>query len=137
MDARRVSSRPFLRPHTPSTARRWLPGIAWGVVILVITSVPGSAIPAGPEIPGLDKVVHGTMYGVLGFLVGNALLRERVAAWVLAGGVIAVMAAGDEWHQEWIPGRSAETLDWVADVAGATVGLTLSRAAHARRETRS
>lgn len=85
----------------------------------------------------MDKVVHGTMYGVLGFLVGNALLRARVVVWVLAGVLLAVMAAGDEWHQEWIPGRSAETLDWVADVAGATVGLTLSRAAQARRETRS
>ena len=122
---------------SPAGLRRWWPCVAWSVVILVITSVPGAAIPAGPEVPGIDKMVHGTMYGVLGFLTGNALRGERARAFLAVGMLIAVMAVVDEWHQEWIPGRSAETLDWVADVAGATLGLTLSRAAQARRETRS
>ncbi|MCC6927496.1 MAG: VanZ family protein [Gemmatimonadaceae bacterium] len=123
---------------TPSTiSGRWWPCVAWTVVILVITSVPGTAIPHGPQIPGADKVVHGSMYGVLGFLAGKALGRDGFARWVVAGVLIAALAAGDEWHQQWIPARSAETLDWVADVAGATLGMTLSRSAQARRESRS
>lgn len=117
--------------------RRCTASVLWAVVILGITSVPGTAIPAGPEIPGLDKVVHATMYGVLGYLVGGALAGEAGLAWVVAMAMIAAMAAGDEWHQEWIPGRSADVFDWVADVAGATAGLSLSRAAQARRESRS
>lgn len=114
-----------------------MPCVSWAIVILAITSVPGTSIPAGPEIPGIDKVVHGVMYGVLGVLAGDALRGEGAGAFIAAGMLIALMAVGDEWHQAWIPGRSAETLDWVADVAGATLGLTLSRAAQARRETRS
>lgn len=120
-----------------SNARRWAPSVIWGAVILVLTSLPGSALPHGPDIPGADKVVHGALYGMLGFLAGRALTGERVAVWVRTAVVIAGLAAADEWHQQWIPGRSADAFDWVADVAGATLGASLSRSAQLRRETRS
>lgn len=114
----------------------------WGAIILVATSLPGSALPSAPAIPGVDKVVHGGMYGVLGALVARGMtVRGRVArwgwGWVVAGVVVAGFAAADEWHQQWIPGRGADALDWVADVAGATLGASLSRTALLRRETRT
>ncbi|HEX4936842.1 MAG TPA: hypothetical protein VFV33_26855, partial [Gemmatimonadaceae bacterium] len=58
-------------------SRRWLPTALWAAVILAVTSVPATSLPAGPQIPGLDKVVHGVMYGVLGYLVGEAVRGER------------------------------------------------------------
>ena len=124
-----------------SDARRWAPSAVWGMVILIATSIPGSAIPEGPSIPGIDKVVHGLLYGVLGWVVGRALTEGRGRrAWQVWGRAVVVMtglAAADEWHQQWIPGRGADALDWVADVAGVTLGASLSRAAQVRRETRS
>lgn len=120
-----------------STARRWAPVMLWGAIILVATSLPGAALPNVSDIPGVDKVVHGALYGVLGALVARAIGAKSGSAWLAAGVVVALFAAVDEWHQQWIPGRSAEAFDWVADVAGATFGASLSRTALVRRETRT
>ncbi len=38
---------------------------------------------------------------------------------MLAVGVASAFGASDEWHQSFVPGRSAELADWVADTAGA------------------
>ena len=101
---------------------RWIPVLLWIGVILTATSLPNA--PAAPA-AGVDKLGHLAMYGVLGMLV----LR---AAWdgpptprsvVLMLAAIALFAAADEWHQQFIPGRSAEVADWLADVAGATLGI--------------
>jgi VanZ family protein len=32
---------------------------------------------------------------------------------------------GDEWHQSFVPGRSSEWGDWVADTAGAALAIGL------------
>jgi len=123
-----------------SRARRWAPSIAWSAVILVATSLPGSTFPSVSSVPGADKVVHGVMYGVLGFLVTRALDIGRAPGWGgrVSGGLAAIAAFGalDEWHQRWIPGRGADSLDWGADVAGAAFGTLLYlRSALERRET--
>jgi VanZ family protein len=41
---------------------------------------------------------------------------------VLAAIFAALLGAVDEFHQQWIPGRSMEFFDWVADFAGGTAG---------------
>lgn len=120
-----------------SEARRWAPAILWGALILVATSLPGSVLPSAPVLPGLDKVVHGGMYGVLGVFVARGMGARSGWAWLMGCVVVAGFAAADEWHQQWIPGRGADALDWVADVAGATLGASFSRAALVRRETRT
>jgi VanZ family protein len=101
------------------------------------TSLPGSTLPSAPRIPELDKVVHASLYGILAFLVGQAMASQAMRAFLVATLAIAVFAAADEWHQRWIPGRGADPLDWLADLAGATIGFLLSRTALARRETRT
>lgn len=72
---------------------------------------------------GGDKVVHFAVYGLLATLVCR-LGRGRPAA---VGAFIATAAFGaaDEWHQSFVPGRSAELADWFADALGAAVGVTL------------
>ncbi len=116
--------------------RRWGLVVAWAAVILLSTSIPGPALPSGPE--GSDKVVHFGAYAVLGVLVIRAALAHgaaltRTMALSLAG--IALFAAVDEWHQGLVPQRFPDLADWVADVAGATFGagstvlLTLRRSA--------
>lgn len=68
------------------------------------------------------------MYAVLGVLCARAL-QGREWSWVLlVVGLIVLFAAGDEWHQRWIPGRGADVSDWAADVAGGIIGLSLYRA---------
>jgi VanZ family protein len=117
--------------------RRWAPSVAWAAGILIVTSLPGSALPPFAPLAGADKVVHAAMYAALGVLVARAIAQEGRRIFVVPLAVIALLAALDEWHQLWIPGRSADARDWMADVAGAAAGLTFSYMALSRRERRT
>lgn len=96
----------------------------WAVFILAATSVPMPAIDAPA---GADKGVHWILYFVLGALSARAVLANRearVGELALVFGAILLFAALDELHQHWIPGRSAEIRDWVADAVGSVCGMT-------------
>ena len=106
----------------------WRSVAAWAVLILVATTVPVADLVTRAPALWLDKFVHGGLYLVLGWLVGAALCamgRRGVAAWLVGLLGLAGFALLDEVHQRWLPGRVASLGDWAADVAGATVGLTL------------
>ena len=95
----------------------------WVALTLTLTSIPNPEF--GLTFPGADKVAHFAFYGVMGFLF--ALWRREIgtgagAAMVGAAIFAALLGAVDEVHQQWIPGRSMELLDWAADFAGGTAG---------------
>ena len=118
------------------TVRRWLPFVCWALLVVVLTSIPNPDVPA---IPGGDKAAHAMMYGILAALAAYALhgVRRSTLANVLVLLGIATFAALDEWHQAFIPGRSADVADWMADVAGAALAFLFSLAALRRRESAS
>ena len=93
--------------------------------ILTATSIPGVFIPV-IGIPHADKVVHLCMYGTLGFLlaraIDNAAGTARIRGFLGAFLFCTVMGAADEWHQLYIPGRTAEVADWMADSIGGLAG---------------
>ena len=105
----------------------------WAALILVCTSVPIPASAPGTGIPGLDKVVHFSLYAVLGWLLARATGARggRTLAWAL---VMAAFGAVDEWHQHFIIGRAPELADWLADAAGGVVGILMAASASQRRE---
>jgi len=74
-------------------------------------------------VPQGDKVAHFAVYGLLGTLVCRLGRGWRAAVWA----VVAASAFGvsDEWHQSFVPGRSTEVADWVADTLGAAVAVGL------------
>jgi len=84
-----------------------------------------------PKIPGplrkvSDKTMHGLCFAGLAFLLAWATYEKQSAIrhWTLILGVIAVYGAFDELLQ--IPvGRHCDFNDWLADIAGAAVGMTL------------
>ena len=95
----------------------------WVALTLTLTSIPNPRF--GPLFSGADKVAHFGFYGVAGFLFG--LWRREIgtgatSAVILAAIFTALLGAVDEFHQQWIPGRSMELLDWAADFAGGTAG---------------
>ena len=90
---------------------------------LTLTSIPNPEF--GPTFPGADKIAHFGFYGVAGFLF--VLWRRETGkgaatAVVWAAIFAALLGAVDEYHQQWIPGRSMDLLDWVADFSGGTAG---------------
>lgn len=77
------------------------------------------------------KAGHLTEYALLAILLARALLascsarlrRPVVAA--LALGIAVLYAASDEWHQSFVPSRTASAGDVVIDAMGALLGLGL------------
>jgi VanZ family protein len=72
-----------------------------------------------------DKLLHGAGYALLGALVAGALQRPGTSAVrvaLLAAALVAGFAATDELHQAFVPGRSGDVRDWVADAIGALAG---------------
>ncbi len=118
------------RPSARDLVLAWLPAAAYMATIWIASSFEMSSFPTS-LFPLRDKGVHAIEYGVLGFLVTHACLRTfpsharlRVAAFAVLCGVLwGVM---DEIHQAFVPGRSADALDLVADSVGVTLG-TLAR----------
>ena len=95
----------------------------WVALTLTLTSIPDPEF--GPSFPGADTIAHFGFYGVMGFLF--VLWRREIgtgaaAAVVWAAIFAALLGAVDEYHQQWIPGRSMDFLDWVADFGGGTAG---------------
>jgi len=76
-----------------------------------------------------DKVFHAGVYGVLGMLLLAALPRAATGySWrqVRISTVIASLyGISDELHQSFVPGRSTEVLDWLADTIGALAAASL------------
>lgn len=71
--------------------------------------------------PEADKLVHGTSFAILGMLSVSSLgeSQQRFILILIIWSVYAMMV---EIFQFYIPGRSFEILDILADVIGAIVG---------------
>jgi VanZ family protein len=83
-----------------------------------------------------DKLLHLTEYAGLAFLVCRAFAGEGLswpAAIALAVVVTSVYGMTDEWHQAFVPSRTSDIHDWLADSLGATAGALLCRAARRRQ----
>ena len=103
---------------------RWGYALAASAILFTLSSFP---IRQPAHLPYLDKVEHVTAYFLLAlsyFNAGSAGGR-RVGRAVAAGAWLAVVAFGisDEWHQSFVPGRSADVLDVLADAAGGALGV--------------
>ncbi len=95
----------------------------WGVYWLALFGVMHTPIPVGRRLPVhfLDKVAHATAYAILATLCAWWALRSGTRLrpvwffkWIV---IFAVYAVADELLQPYF-NRSAEFLDWLADVLG-------------------
>jgi len=102
--------------------------VVWGLFLLALTSWPSPPeIPGVTSLPNFDKLCHAILYGTEGFLLYFAIRwpGRPPSAFLVAcfiGGALAVFGTLDELHQAWIPGRSMEGMDAVADAAAGFLG---------------
>jgi VanZ family protein len=87
-----------------------------------------SSISSPPSFPaGTDKGVHYLLYAGLAVLIGRALAAGRLEAitWrvaAMAALLSTLYGMSDEFHQQFVAGRSFEYWDLVADAVGASCG---------------
>ncbi len=129
---------PTPTPRPLSIALAWLPPLLYtGLIWWLSGQVLDFQLIA--FVPLRDRGVHLVEYGLLALLIARAVhitwpergLRGALFA-LLLGFSLGLL---DEVHQLFVPGRSADILDLVADTAGACVAVgcyaafTTSRAA--------
>ena len=122
-----------------SRLRPWLPALVWAAVIFGLSSIPGPQFPLPAR--NLDKLVHAAIFGVLGALCWramNATFLRGAAQWrvvLLAVVLTTLYGLADEMHQMFVPRRSPDPNDVLADALGGFAGALLCVAfvAHRRR----
>ncbi len=103
--------------------------IYW-IILLIGTSLPSDHLSSILELS--DKLKHFVAYLVLAFLLSlNLHFQEKwkgLAVFNLTYTFIICTGYGvfDELHQILVPNRSAEFLDWVADLLGSVMGLFIA-----------
>jgi uncharacterized protein YfiM (DUF2279 family) len=106
--------------------------LALMLTIVVLSSQSHLRLP-GDEFDGRDKLIHASVWLLLGALYTlTAHVPTRRAAVVA---IIAAVAFGatDEIHQSFVPGRDASWFDLLADTVGATIGASIVTWYGARR----
>jgi len=97
----------------------WLPAILWMAFIFLLSSIPD--LQSGLEKVYdliLRKIAHLLEYAVLFLLLTRPL--DKKPKWALVIGVI--YASLDEFHQNFVPGRSMALADVCFDAAGVLLG---------------
>ena len=104
-------------------------GPAWAMMVLIFVLSSMSRLPSLPG--GVDdSAPHAVEYGVLAALLLRGLVGARrhwVTVWAAWNAVLlaTLYAVTDELHQWFVPGRTAEVTDLIADALGAIVAAGL------------
>lgn len=119
--------------------RRRLAGalaLAWAALVFWLSSRPDPLPFSLAGALGVDKLVHGAGYAVLGALLVLATAGARRSvrrAVVIAVALASLYGVTDELHQSFVPGRDTSAGDWAADTVGALAGAALAAAVLRRR----
>jgi VanZ family protein len=99
--------------------------LSWAGLIFYLSSQPSIETPA--LFPGQDKLFHLIAFGILGFFAMGSRQASHEGyptrqVWQVA---LVVMLYGilDEFHQYFVPGRSADVYDVLADAIGGLLGV--------------
>ncbi|MFQ5606475.1 MAG: VanZ family protein [Candidatus Zixiibacteriota bacterium] len=113
----------FLRYH--------LPPLVYAALIVSVSSIERLS---APELGWLstDKLAHMAEYALFAYLFYRSFSRigflRRGALPALSTLLFLILfAASDEYHQQFVEGRSAEALDLLADALGGSLVILLLR----------
>ena len=114
----------------------WLPLIAWSGVIFALSHTSGATLDTTVEETAQfiplefllsQEFAHMAQFGVLAALAYRLLASYETLPrmWTLGGALLFAVCYGvtDEFHQMFVPGRSATLGDLALDTIGAALGL--------------
>ena len=116
--------------------KKFLPGIAWFFIILIVCCLPGRDIPAIGWLDSIhfDKVVHIGLFAILVFLFSfpffgfKLVISKRImyVLWIMI--LASLFGLAIEFIQKYfVIGRTFDLLDWAADSLGALVAFFYCR----------
>lgn len=103
----------------------YLPLFLYWVLIFILTTLPSSKMP---NVKINDKIEHLLAYFGLSVLLGLSLFTQnkskilKKSYYLFSIVFVALYGAMDEIHQLFVPGRSCDINDWIADISGAIIG---------------
>ncbi|MEE6185975.1 VanZ family protein [Niabella digestorum] len=110
------------------------PPLLWSAIIVTLLCIPGSSEPESSSlfsIPYIDKYIHFILFALFVIFWGRAisnkpkaLFRKKLVWITLAGIFLGYILELVQKH--FIPYRSYDGWDVVADAAGAILGLLIS-----------
>lgn len=104
----------------------WLPVVLYAVLVFIHSSGPS---PLQVDLfSWADKPAHFFVYSILGILLlramGATLVNTSQGIVILCSILlVALYGATDELHQYFVPERSADIYDFLADTTGAAAGI--------------
>lgn len=114
----------------------WIALVCWCALIFILSAQPHLTV-VDHDLADLvlRKLGHVTVFGVLALLASMTLRQEGAPpglARIGALGFAIAYAAGDEWHQTFVAGRSGHPRDVAIDAVGAALALGLAHRRAAR-----
>jgi VanZ family protein len=114
--------------------KKFIPAIAWFFVVMVLMFLPGEDVPSTDwlHIDYFDKLVHTGIFGLMGFLFSWPFLKSNSTKKQLQRYFLMIAAAVSAWgfvaeliQKYFIPGRSYDLFDWLADTIGALASFLI------------
>jgi VanZ family protein len=104
----------------------WLPIFVYCLLIFIQSSYPSPEIE--PDLPYFDKVLHFTAYALLAALFLRAFYTTRIKHNLKLIIILSILLSSlygisDEIHQSYVPFRTADAMDALADILGSTLGV--------------
>ena len=97
--------------------------IIWALIMLLATTMKAGDEMPKIDIPYMDKIVHFGIFGVLGFLITYEKRRADIPTWLIC----TLYGAAIEVIQLFLPWRSFEWEDMLADSLGALAGILVAK----------
>jgi polysaccharide biosynthesis protein VpsQ len=121
--------------------KRWIPFVAWlafvgGVIVCADTGRMRGFLGWVNSLPLGDKAGHFVLIGTMAHLLNYALCFRtwRIGKWPLQSGGLVILAliTAEEFSQIWIPGRTFDAGDLVANGIGVVLADVVARLVSAR-----
>ena len=118
----------LLKGNSLKFLKYWFPVILYCCMIFGVSTIPGNQVPQTISVS--DKLMHMTLYAGLSALFARAVAFNShkpwpFLIWLLSLAFVSFYGITDEFHQSYVPGRSSDIQDWMADLIGGGIGAAL------------
>ena len=109
------------------TACAWGPALVYAAIIFLLSAQ--SHLPKVPVIGKYDKIQHMIEYFGFGLTLIRATLilpiRVKISPFVQALLLGSLFGASDEFHQHFVPCRTMDIHDWLADTTAVLIAISV------------